>query len=97
MFENKYNDVTIALANLALKLTGATEDEIRKVWTGQGDGGLLKLISEKCKDFVTKDELQAAIAALKEELTTTEPAGAEEEPADTEDDPPADGENNAET
>lgn len=93
MFENKYNDTTTSLANLALKLTGATEDEIIKIRTGHGDGGLLKLISERCKDFVTKDELQTAIAALKEELTSTEPAGTEDDPpADTEQNPPADGE-----
>lgn len=62
LFENKYNDTVTALENLALQLTGKTKKEIITTAVEQGEAGLLRLISENLKDFVSREEMEAAIS-----------------------------------
>ena len=70
LFENKYNDTATTLQNLALQLTNKTPGETVRVRAEQGECGLLRLISENLKDFVTREEMTEAMETLRTERAT---------------------------
>lgn len=72
MIANPYNELNTSLVNIASALTDKTDAEIERTVRTEGTNGVIRLISENIKPFVTREEVQemfdAAVNKIIKEL-----------------------------